>query len=414
MALFFAVVIGFTLLQVSTTYAQTPQSSASSQVADPAITATGAIGEVKAIDAASKQMTVKTDAGSLVTVSLSDKTVYMRLAPGEQKLTNAEKITLTDVGEGDRVWARGRVSEDHKSVPAAAVVVMTKADIAKKQEAERNEWRKRGVSGIVKSVNPSTREITVSSRSLAGQSQSVIIPVTDKVLLRRYPPDTVPKYSDAKPSKFEEVKVNDQLRALGDKSADGTHLTAEEVVFGTFKIAGGTVTAIDAANNQIKINDLTTKKSLTIVFKPDSIIRRLPQGAAMMLGGGMGPGGPGGGQGAGQGRPQAQGQGQRPEGAGPGGPQGGGMRMGGGSMADMLEKLPVISINDLKVGDTILMSSLPGADPTQLTAIQLVTGAETLLAMAAARPQQGGQGRPQGGVDLNGSFGGMFGGLGGP
>ena len=90
------------------------------------------------------------------------------------------------------------------------------------------------------------------------------------------------------------------------------------------------------------------------------------------------------------------------------------MRMGGGSMADMLEKLPVISINDLKVGDTILMSSLPGADPTQLTAIQLVTGAETLLAMAAARPQQGGQGRPQGGVDLNGSFGGMFGGLGGP
>src|SRR5207244_13012056 len=110
----------------------------------------------------------------------------------------------------------------------------------------------------------------------------------------------------------------------------------------------------------------------------------------------------------------AQGEGRRPEGAGPGGPQGGGMRMGGGSMADMLEKLPVISINDLKVGDTILMSSLPGADPTQLTAIQLVTGAETLLAMAAARPQQGGQGRPQGGVDLNGSFGGMFGGLGGP
>src|SRR5207248_6850119 len=149
---------------------------------------------------------------------------------------------------------------------------------------------KRGVSGIVSSVNPSTREITVSSSSLTGQTQSVIIPITDKVLMRRYPPDTVPKYSEAKPSKLEEVKVKDQLRALGDKSADGTHLSAEEVVFGTFKIAGGTVTAIDVANNQIKINDLTTKKPLTIVFKPDSVIRRLPQGAAMMFGGGMGPG----------------------------------------------------------------------------------------------------------------------------
>jgi hypothetical protein len=88
---------------------------------------------------------------------------------------------------------------------------------------------------------------------------------------------------------------------------------------------------------------------------------------------------------------------------------------GGGTMADMLERWPTISINELKVGDTILMSSLPGADPTQFTAIQLVTGAESLLAMAAARQQQGG-GRQQGGggVDLNGSFGGMFGGLGGP
>ena len=383
------------------------------QTPTPAAQIAGVIGEVKNIDMATNQMIVRAESGVLSTVILNEKTQYKRMAPGTKSLTGATDIALSDVGPGDRVWARWRPGTDQQTVAAAQLVVMSKADLAKKQEAERNEWRKRGVSGIVKSVNPSTREITVSSRSLAGQSQSVIIPVTDKVLLRRYPPDTVPKYSDAKPSKFEEVKVNDQLRALGDKSADGTHLTAEEVVFGTFKIAGGTVTAIDAANNQIKINDLTTKKSLTIVFKPDSIVRRLPQGAAMMLGGGMGPGGPGGGQGAGQGRPQAQGQGQRPEGAGPGGPQGGGMRMGG-SMADMLEKLPVISINDLKVGDTILMSSLPGADPTQLTAIQLVTGAETLLAMAAARPQQGGQGRPQGGVDLNGSFGGMFGGLGGP
>ena len=83
-------------------------------------------------------------------------------------------------------------------------------------------------------------------------------------------------------------------------------------------------------------------------------------------------------------------------------------------MADMLERWPTISLNELKVGDTILLSSLAGADPTQVTAIQMVTGAEALLAMAA-RQQQGGQGRQAGGgVDLNGSFGGMFGGLGGP
>jgi len=82
-------------------------------------------------------------------------------------------------------------------------------------------------------------------------------------------------------------------------------------------------------------------------------------------------------------------------------------------MADMLERLPVITINELKVGDTVLMSSLPGADPTRLTAISLVSGVEPLLAMMSARQQQGGPSRPQA-VDLNGSFGGMFGGIGVP
>jgi hypothetical protein len=79
-------------------------------------------------------------------------------------------------------------------------------------------------------------------------------------------------------------------------------------------------------------------------------------------------------------------------------------------MADMLERLPVISINDLKVGDTVLMSSVPGADPTQLTAVSLVSGVEPLLTMMAARQQQRGQGGQ--GVDLSGSFGGMFSGIG--
>jgi hypothetical protein len=365
------------------------------------------IGEVKAIDNTANQMVVRADSGVLYTVTLSDKTQYKRVAPGETSLAKAATITLADVGSGDRVLARGRGAADQKTVPALQVVVMSKADLAKKQEQDRAEWRRRGVSGMVASVNASTREITVSSRNMAGVPQAVIIPVTDKVMMRRYPPDTIPKYSEAKASKFEEVKVGDQLRALGDKSADGSHLTAEEVVFGTFRIAGGVVTAIDVATNQIKINDLQTKKPLTIILKPESVLRRFPQGG--MFGGGMGPGA----------APQGQAQ-QRPESAGSGGPpQGGGQGPGRGgagmNLADMLERLPIISVNDLKVGDTVLMSSLQGSDPTQLTAISLVTGIEPLLTMMAARQQTGGQaGRPQGGVDLNGSFGGMFGGVGAP
>jgi hypothetical protein len=409
LSIFMLAVIGLLSLSFSA-FGQTPNASPTA----PAIV--GVIGEVKALDTAANQIIVRADNGVLLTVNLSDKTQYKRMAPGAKTLDTATIITLADVGQGDRVWARWRAGSDQKTVPTPQLIVMSKADLAKKQEQERAEWRRRGVSGIVASLNPSTREITVSSRTLAGAPQSVIVPVTDKVMMRRYPPDTIPKYSDARPSKFEEVKVGDQLRALGDKSPDGARLTAEEVVFGTFKIAGGTVTAIDVATNQIKINDLQTKKPLTIILKPESVLRRYPGGGGMFGGGMGGPGGPGAAPGA-QGQTQGQGQAQqRPQGAGPGGPQSGGPRTGGAgmNMADLLERLPIISINELKVGDTVIMSSLQGSDPTQLTAISLVTGIEPLLTMMAARQQTGGQaGRPQG-VDLNGSFGGMFGGVGAP
>jgi len=383
---------------------------------DPAIKATQVYGKVSAINASTAQFNVTTAAGNVVQVSVSEKTTYERMPPGETDRTKAVATSFQEIAVGDGLVARGFVAADKKSVPAQQIIVVSQSDIAKKQDKDRAEWRRRGVSGIVSSVNPSTQEITVNSRTLMGQPQSVIIPISSKVVLRRYPPGTVPKYSEAKPSKFEEVKVGDQLRALGDKTADGSHLTPEEVVFGTFKIAGGTITEIDAANNQIKINDLQTKKPITIIFKPDSIIRRLPQGAGAMMGGGA-PGGPGGAGAPGQARPQgaAPAQGQTAQGgqqAGPGGPQG--PRPGGGaSFADILERMPTISINELKVGDTILMSSVPGPDPTQLTAIQLVSGVEPLLAMLSARPQQGGP-RPGGGTDLAGSFGGMFGGVGVP
>ena len=411
-ALFFA--IAFVLIVVpdgSSVLAQqiTQPSAAAPQGADSAITANGAIGEVKVIDAAARQLIIKTDRGSLITVGLGDKTVYMRLAPGEKTLTNAAKISFGEVGEGDRVWARGKVADDRKSVPATALIVMNKADIAKKQEEERAEWKRRGVLGIITAVKPETKEITISSRSVAGQ-QSIVIPVTDKVEMRRYAPDSI-KFADAKIATFEELKVGDQVRALGDRSADGAAFTAEKVVTGSFRMVSGVVTAVDATTGEVKITDSQTKQPLTIVVKQDAVLRKFPSagemgGMAMMMGRRPGPGSNG--APAGGNSPAAPG-GTRPQ---PGGaqPGAGAMRMGGGGMniQDMLESLPTIAIADVKVGDTIIVSSTKGADPTRLTAISLISGADTLLNMIAARqPQAGGQSapNPSGGLGSGIQFG---------
>jgi hypothetical protein len=85
-------------------------------------------------------------------------------------------------------------------------------------------------------------------------------------------------------------------------------------------------------------------------------------------------------------------------------------RPGGGfNIQDALERLPIISVADLKAGDTIIVSSTKGADAARLTAISLVSGADTLLNMIAARqPQQAGQSAPNPAAGL-GSGGIQFG-----
>ena len=370
------------------------------QGGDPGIAAKHAIGEVKTIDATAKQITIKTDAGSTVSVVLSDKTTYKRLAPGETSLTNATDITFADVAEGDRIMARGTVSEDKKTVPALQIIVMTKGDLAKKQEAERLEWRRRGILGVITALKPDTHEITITHRAMGG-SQAVVLPVSDKTEMRRYAPDSI-KFGDAKPSTFTELKVGDQLRALGDRTDDPLRFNPQKIVTGSFRTVGGVVTAIDPATGEIKINELEKKTPLTIIIKQDAVLRRFPPASemgAMMGGFGRGPGGQGGAPGSGGAQPAPQGgQAQpaaRPQGGnapgGPGGPGGapGGRPGGGFNINDMLERLPTISLADVKVGDTIIVSSTQGVDPTRLTAISLVTGADTLLAMLAPRPQPG-------------------------
>jgi len=358
------------------------------QTADAEITAKYAIGEVKSIDTSGKLITIKTEAGSTVMVLYTDRTTYKKLKPGETSLTNAADVTVSDVGEGDRIMARGNVAEDRKSVSALQVIVMSKGDIAKKQEAERLEWRRRGVLGVIQALKPEAHEITIQSRTMAGNT-SIIIPVSDKTEMKRYAPDSI-KFADAKPSTFTELKVGDQLRALGDRTPDGTHFNPEKVVTGSFRTVGGVVTAVDPATGEIKINELEKKKPLTIVIKHDSVLRRFPPASEMgAMMGGFNRGGGGGAPGGGAPPQGGQAQGARPQG-GPGGPGGPGGR-GGFNINDMLERLPTISIADVKVGDTIIVSSTQGVDPTRLTAIALVSGADTLLTMLAPRPQAGQQ-----------------------
>ena len=97
-------------------------------------------GEVTAVDGAAKQFKVKGDDGVNYIVAYDENTAYLRMPLGEKDLKKAEKITLSDVSAGDRMLARGTPAQDAKPAAARTVIIMTKADVAKKQEHDRAEW----------------------------------------------------------------------------------------------------------------------------------------------------------------------------------------------------------------------------------------------------------------------------------
>src|SRR5919107_116138 len=135
------------------------------------------LGDVVAVDASARQIFVKTDAGAVVIVSVSDATRVLKNPPGETKTDKAVPYTLAEIVAGDRVLALGRLSEDGKTLAGPRIVIVnTKAELTAKQEKERAEWQARGVVGVVSAVNAETKEITINTRTPEGPKPVVINP----------------------------------------------------------------------------------------------------------------------------------------------------------------------------------------------------------------------------------------------
>ena len=355
------------------------------------------IGEVQSNDVAAKQLKIKTGAGTVYTVTTGDRTNFLRVG-ADLDIKKATKISAPDINTGDRVLARGTVDDSTNTIAASSVVVMTKADVAQKQQKDREEWTRRGVAGTITSINPDNHEITIRMDTIPPKN--AVIETSDKVEYQRYAPDSV-KFSDAKPSSFAELKVGDRVRALADKNEDGTRYKAEEIVSGSFRTLAAQVVSVDAAANTITVTDLSSKNKhrVTVHVNADTTVRRMPETMARIVaarlhgqsgfsgrGAAGGPGGaPGGAPAANAARPEAAGgpAGNLARMAGQGGPGGGGFGGGrGGDLHQMLDRLPAANIAELKSGDAIIVSSTNGADPTSVTAVTIVAGVEPILASA--------------------------------
>ena len=353
------------------------------------------LGTVTAI--AGNSLTLKTDAGQQVAVSVPDGARILQLAPGSTDLKTAQTIALKDIEVGDRVLVSGKAGDAAGSFSAARVILMKSGDIAQKHETEQADWQKRGTGGIVSAVDASTGTLTVTVGA-----KKVAVTTSPKTQFRRYAGDSV-KFEDAKPGTLAQIQPGDQVRVLGTKSDDGSSIPAEVVVSGSFKNLAGLITNIDAAKGTLTLKDLATKKTVTVTITPNSNVRTLPPQAAAMFaarakGAGAGTGTAGGGS------PQASGAGQAE--ASGGGRPGGAGRSAGGDLSQLVSRLPNKTIADLKVGDAVMIvASQPDPGSATVTAVTLLSGVEPILAatpsggpaMTLSPWNLGGEGAPEGG-----------------
>jgi hypothetical protein len=380
---------------------EVPLQQDSAQVGQGTVKSPPLLGTIKSISG--NTLVLTSDAGAEMTVDVRDSTKIVRIAPGQKDLKDAQPIALTDLQVGDRILVRGTVGDDNKTFSATSIIAMKKADIAEKQSRERAEWQKSGVAGLVNSVDPASGVISITTPSLR-EKKTVAVHVTKDTVLRRYAPGSV-KFDDANPAPLAEIRPGDQLRARGEKSADGNELTAQEIVSGSFRNISGTISSLDNAQSTITVHDVATKKNVAVKITSESQLRKLPapmaQRIAQRLNGSSGANSSatgdqtGFGQ-AGSGRPGANsGTGASTAGSGQGSGDfggrgrgmGGGAGGGGADLQQMISRMPASTIADLQKGDAVMLVGTEASGSNAVTVITLLAGVEPIL-----------QGSPNGGA----------------
>lgn len=336
------------------------------------------VGTITAING--DTLTVKADSGDMRQVEVPSSAVLKRVEPGQKDLSSAAAIQLSDLATGDRVLVRLDPSASGDTPQAAQIVTIKQADVAEKQQQDREAWTRSGVGGLVKSVEPAASVIVLTTGS--GTTLKIIkVRVGPSTVLKRYAPASI-RYDLAQPGPIDAIQPGDQLRARGTKNADGTEIDAAEIVSGSFRNISGTIASMDTSSSTFTVKDLLTKKQVTVRVTPDAQMHALPEMmaramAARLKGTAPGAGGaapaaaPGGGQRNWNGQSGGGGQWN-----GQNGGQGGGQGRGG-DIQQMLNRTPVIHFSDLKKGDAVMVVSTAGS--SDVIAIALLTGVEPLL-----------------------------------
>ena len=321
------------------------------------------LGPVTAVNVGSLTLT-DSKTNTAVTVKVPATAKILVVAPGSTDLKSATPGSLADVAVGDKALVTGTAGDTGDSVTAVRVILMKATAIAQSHQAEEAAWTQ-GLGGIVKSVDTAANTVVISSGG-----KSITVSTTPHSIVRHYSGDSV-RFEDAVLSKLSDIKPGDQLRVRGTKSADGSAITADEIVTGSFHNYSGLIASIDSATNIITLKDLASKKTVEVTVTANSDIHRLPLQMATALAARM----------KGTAANAAAAPGATAGAARPGAAYGN--QRAGADLSQMLSRLPTETLGGLKMGDAVMIvATSPVADSSKSNAVTVLAGVDPILTAA--------------------------------
>ena len=326
------------------------------------------MGEAATAISSEGRLTLRDGSGAIWAVQLAPDASVLLVEPGAKDLAGAVPVPTASLKPGDRLLVRGELDQSVRAALATSLIVMSKDAVEAAKAREQAEWRAKSLAGTVVSVDAASASAVLRAADGAATREWKVAFPADALLLR-YADDSI-RFADARPAKLADVRPGDQMRLLGEREPEAGTAIARKVLFGSFRTLGGEITRVDPEHGIVTLRDVQSRKPVTLKINGGASLRGMaafPGGVSARPGMGMRMGlgmGMRGGEGPGNGGPR------RPD------------------LQQMLDRLPALTLADLKPGDAVIVSAGRTSGPQPWSVVSLVSGVDALLRAPAAQVNQ--------------------------
>jgi hypothetical protein len=233
------------------------------------------LGEVFAANPLDDTLMVKGDRyDSMDTIRFSGTTKIVRLT-AEPEVGGT--FDPKNIQMGDRVCVQ---LEKSAQKAAARILLMTRSDIQTQQKEVLSVLQHNSAYGTITSLNAGNRTIEIAETLKDGTAKSLTVHTSSPVMVRRYLPNANVA-ADGIASNWERLHPGDPIYVAGQRSTTSASIHADVILLGGVRSILGTVISIDALQEVLDLQDLSSDLLIAAHIRPDALFRISPFGSAV-------------------------------------------------------------------------------------------------------------------------------------